>query len=250
MFAAVCALRIQRRAKVKKHRYFTVLSFSTMSGVKYFVMKNEPSEFSIDHLKEGKVGKWDGIRNYQARNIMKDMKIGDKAFFYHSSCPQPGIYGSMTIHREHFPDEGALDRKNHYYDPKATEDKNPWVCVEVAFVEKFEHPLLLDDIRKLELGPCRLTAKGNRLSIIPVSEDQYYLLQSEIRKHNPSLGSDGVLMVPKNEESISDVAKVNDNDSKKDEPKKRTVSQSSTELDVDNETKGKRKQARRGTANK
>ncbi len=157
----------------------------TMStAVKYFVMKNEPSEFSIDHLQDLKVGKWDGIRNYQARNLMKSMKVGDKAFFYHSSCPRPGIYGSMTIHREYFPDSGALDKKNPYYDPKATEEKNPWVCVDVAFVEKFQFPLYLEDIRKIDLGPCPMTAKGNRLSIIPVSQEQYTLLENAIGKLN------------------------------------------------------------------
>jgi predicted RNA-binding protein with PUA-like domain len=152
----------------------------------YFVMKNEPSELSVDHLVRDGTGVWDGIRNYQARNLMRDMKVGDKAFFYHSSCAQPGIYGSMTIHKEHFPDPGALDKKNDYFDPKATAEKNPWVCVEVKLLEKFNTPLLLSTIRQLEseLGPCRLTAKGNRLSVIPVTKEQYDVLDRAVKQIN------------------------------------------------------------------
>lgn len=222
-------------------------------------MKNEPSEFSIDHLKEAKVGKWDGIRNYQARNLMKDMKVGDKAFFYHSSCPQPGIYGSMTIHREHFPDPGALDKKNDYYDPKATLEKNPWVCVDVAFVEKFENPLLLDEIRKIELGTCRLTAKGNRLSVIPVTEEQYRMLEKAVRKINPIVGvaSHDSVLAEKNPmvedspaisdavaQTVDPVAAVASMQNQGKKRQKAKVSNHCEDLEAVTETKNKKRQKR------
>jgi predicted RNA-binding protein with PUA-like domain len=144
-----------------------------------WLMKNEPTEFSISDLVSQGIGRWDGIRNYQARNYLKDMKVGERAFFYHSSCPQPGIYGTMTIAKTFYPDPLALDKKSHYYDHKATEENNPWVSVDVAIEQKYDKPLLLDRIRELSLGPCPLTARGNRLSIIPLTEEQVRIFDEE-----------------------------------------------------------------------
>ncbi len=148
-------------------------------------MKEEPSHFSISNLREKGISRWDGIRNYQARNFMRTMKEGDQAFFYHSSCAQPGIYGLMSICKEAYPDPLAVDPQSEYCDKKAlSTGNNPWTSVDVKFEKEFEKPLLLPAIRELPLGECRLTARGNRLSIIPLTIDQMLLLLDELEKIN------------------------------------------------------------------
>lgn len=155
------------------------------SGIGKWLMKSEPSEYSIDHLQTANTGQWDGVRNYQARNFMQNMQIGDLAYFYHSNCDIPGIYGLMRIHRLAFPDTTAEDSKSKYYDAKVkSSGKNPWCCVGVEFVEKYSKPLTLQDIKTLSLGDCRLIAKGNRLSLFPLTEEQYDLLGQEVHKRN------------------------------------------------------------------
>ena len=110
----------------------------------YWLMKSEPDELSIEAL--GRLGeaRWDGVRNYQARNFLRAMSVGDEFFFYHSSCPQPGIAGIARITRAAYPDPTALDPQSPYYDAKATADKNPWSAVDVAHVQTLP--------RVLELG--------------------------------------------------------------------------------------------------
>lgn len=137
----------------------------------YWLMKSEPEVFSIDHLKTVNKEPWDGVRNYQARNYMKDMKKGDKVFFYHSNCTPPGIAGVMTVSKEAFPDHTALDPESRYFDPKSSPDNPRWFMVEVKFQKKFKNLISLETLKQHEpLNDLPLVRKGNRLSIMPVSK--------------------------------------------------------------------------------
>lgn len=150
--------------------------------MKYWLMKSEPDVFGIDHLKKVKSEHWDGVRNYQARNMMRDeMKKGDQVFFYHSNCETPGIVGIMKIEREGYPDHTALDPESKYYDPKSTEDNPRWFMVDVKFVKKLKRTISLQELKDQKpLQDMQLLRKGNRLSIMPVSEDQWqYILAME-----------------------------------------------------------------------
>ncbi len=141
----------------------------------YWLMKSEPDVFSIDHLKDKKKSGWDGVRNYQARNFMRDeMKKGDLVLFYHSSCDIPGIAGTALISKESHPDPTQFDRSSDYYDPKATKENPRWFMVEVEFKEKFERVITLAEIKnEKSLSSMPLVQKGSRLSINPVTEKEY-----------------------------------------------------------------------------
>lgn len=138
-------------------------------------MKSEPDVFSIDTLKTKKKSGWDGVRNYQARNFMRDeMKKGDMVLFYHSSCDVPGVAGLAKVSKESHPDPTQFDPKSDYYDPKATKENPRWFMVEVEFVEKFNDVVTLHTIKNVEaLENMPLVQKGSRLSINPVSEKEY-----------------------------------------------------------------------------
>jgi predicted RNA-binding protein with PUA-like domain len=137
-------------------------------------MKSEPAELSIHDLQRLGQTRWDGVRNYQARNFLRSMQAGEQFFFYHSSCPEPGIAGIARISRAAYPDPTALDPHSHYFDAKASAEKNPWSAVDVAFVEAFERLIPLARLKAqgalLELP---LVQKGNRLSVMPVAADQW-----------------------------------------------------------------------------
>lgn len=145
--------------------------------MRYWLMKSEPDEFSIDDLKAcGKAGEpWDGIRNYQARNFMRDaMQVGDLALFYHSNCKVPGVAGIMQIIRTAEPDPAALDKKSAYYDPKATQENPRWVRVQVQFVKKFSNLVSLNQMKEEgALDGMQVLQRGNRLSITPVTHAQF-----------------------------------------------------------------------------
>ena len=143
--------------------------------MKYWLVKSEPEAFSIDDLKQAKVEPWDGVRNYQARNMMRDeMKKGDKIFFYHSNCDVPGIVGIAKVEREAYPDFTAFDPEAKYYDPKSNEDNPRWMMVDVKFVRKFKRTISLTELKKdTRLEEMPLVRKGNRLSIMPVTETQW-----------------------------------------------------------------------------
>jgi predicted RNA-binding protein with PUA-like domain len=134
-------------------------------------MKSEPDEFSIDDLAAApdQSTEWFGVRNYQARNFMRDqMRVGDRAFFYHSSCPEPGIAGICAVSAPAHPDLTQFDRKSPYYDPKARRDAPRWFNVDVKFVAK-TRLVTLDELRSHpELATLRTLQRGNRLSITPV----------------------------------------------------------------------------------
>ena len=149
---------------------------------KYWLMKSEPDVFSIDDLKANQTEPWDGVRNYQARNFMRDeMKVGDEVLFYHSNCRPPGIAGLATVSRESFPDFTSWDKKSKYYDPKSSSQNPRWVMVEVKFKKKFERLISLDELKTYpELARFRLLQKGNRLSILPVTKEQFdYIVKCE-----------------------------------------------------------------------
>jgi predicted RNA-binding protein with PUA-like domain len=140
----------------------------------YWLMKSEPDELSIHHLQKLGRARWDGVRNYQARNFLRSMQEGDSFFFYHSSCPEPGIAGIARIAGPVYPDPTALDPHSHYHDPKASAEKNPWSALDVEFVEAFPHVLPLARLRdQPALAELALVQRGSRLSVMPVSEAQW-----------------------------------------------------------------------------
>lgn len=149
----------------------------------HWLMKSEPDSFSIDNLSETGQAPWDGVRNYQARNFMRDMQPGDSFLFYHSSCQPPGIAGVGKIVSPAYPDRTALDPENPYYDAKASEDRLPWVAVDVCSSEKFPKLLELSQIRQLNgLEELPLLHKGNRLSVMPVTPEQWAILTTAARR--------------------------------------------------------------------
>ncbi|NWB91194.1 EVE domain-containing protein [Pseudomonas agarici] len=140
----------------------------------YWLMKSEPDELSIEELAKLGETRWDGVRNYQARNFMRAMAVGDPFFFYHSSCPEPGIAGIGRIVEAAYPDPTALDRQSHYHDPKATAEKNPWSALQVGHVETFAKVLSLSYLKQqAALEQMPLVHKGSRLSVMPVTPEQW-----------------------------------------------------------------------------
>ena len=150
----------------------------------YWLMKSEPDEVSIDDLMAAPqhTMPWFGVRNYQARNFMRDgMQVGDGVLFYHSNCKVPGIAGLARVASKAYPDDTQFDRKSPYYDPKATREEPRWMLVDVAFERKFEQVIALEEIRQHAdaLGEgFALTSKGTRLSVMPVTAAQWKLLLS------------------------------------------------------------------------
>ena len=153
----------------------------------YWLMKSEPSVFSIDDLRANKTEPWDGVRNYQARNFMRDqMQLEDEILFYHSNCHPPGIAGLAVVAKTAFPDFTAWDPKSKYYDPKSTPQAPRWVMVEVRFKQKFHHLISLNELKGYrKLQDFRLLQKGNRLSIMPVNKEQFSFIVSLAHKHSP-----------------------------------------------------------------
>jgi predicted RNA-binding protein with PUA-like domain len=140
-------------------------------------MKSEPDEFSIQDLQRIGEGRWDGVRNYQARNFLRQMAAGDLFFFYHSSCATPGIAGIGRITGSAYPDPTAFDPNSPYHDAKASEAKNPWSAVDVGFVEQFESVLTLPRLKaEPALTQMPLVQKGSRLSVMPVSESEWHAI--------------------------------------------------------------------------
>lgn len=148
--------------------------------MQYWLMKSEPDTFSIDDLKSCDKGTehWDGVRNYQARNMMRDrMKKGDKVFFYHSACKVPGIAGIANVVKEAYPDHTAQNPESTYYDPKASPEKPCWFMVDVKYERKLKRLIPLSELKENPaLDGMQLLRKGNRLSIMPVSEEEWRLI--------------------------------------------------------------------------
>jgi len=155
-----------------------------MSPVKrarqYWLVKSEPDCFSFDDLlrSAGKTTCWDGVRNYQARNFMRDgMKRGDLVFFYHSGAEPPSIVGVAEVVREAYPDHTAFDPQQEHYDPKSREDSPTWIMVDIRAVERLSRPLSLADLRGVPgLERMALLQKGSRLSVQPVSAAEWEIV--------------------------------------------------------------------------
>ncbi len=153
-----------------------------MTGPNYWLMKSEPNAYSIEDLKKDGVTLWDGIRNYQARNFMRRMNIGDKIFFYHSNCKPPGIVGFMEVVGLNIIDPTQFKKESVYYDPKSSHEKPRWDCVKVKYLFKAEKFLSLSELKILfNEKELLLVKKGNRLSIIPVEMKIAKLILEKIK---------------------------------------------------------------------
>lgn len=150
----------------------------------YWLMKSEPDVFGIDHLAAcpEQTEPWDGVRNYQARNMMRDgMKVGDQVFFYHSNCDEPGIVGVMEVVTEAYPDHTAFDPDQKYYDPKSVPESPRWFMVDVRNRRRLRRNISLAELKQYADGPLKgmpLVRKGNRLSIMPVTPAQWDFILS------------------------------------------------------------------------
>jgi predicted RNA-binding protein with PUA-like domain len=153
--------------------------------MRYWLMKSEPDEFSIDDLASapGQSTPWYGVRNYQARNFMRDgMRVGDRAFFYHSSCPVPGIAGVVEVSSAAYPDASQFDRKSEYYDAQSKRAEPRWVNVDVKLVKKSRLVPLAELRAHAELAGMRLLQRGSRLSITPVSAEEWRFITTRLMK--------------------------------------------------------------------
>jgi len=146
--------------------------------VAYWLMKSEPDVYSIDDLERDGREMWDSIRNYQARNMMRDdMRIGDEIFFYHSNCKEPAVVGVMKVASEPYPDPVQFDSTSKYFDPKSSKDNPRWILVDVEFVRKLDKPITLAEIKAHpSLDDMILTRRGNRLSIMPIDKEHWDLI--------------------------------------------------------------------------
>jgi len=150
----------------------------------YWLMKSEPGSYSIDDLKRDGVTGWDGVRNYQARNFMRDnMSVGDLVLFYHSNATPPGVAGMGRVSQTGLVDHTAFNSKSQYYDPKSSKENPRWIMVEVEFVEKFPNYISLEELKSLKsLAGMQLLQKGNRLSILPVTKSQFNTIVKKAQK--------------------------------------------------------------------
>lgn len=152
---------------------------------KYWLMKSEPSCFSIDDLRNSpnQTSPWDGVRNYQARNFMRnDMSIGDQVLFYHSNCNPPGIIGIAEVTSKAYPDYTAWDPESEHPDPKSTVENPRWFMVDIQFREKFDHLISLEQLKHYpELSKMLLLRKGNRLSVLPVTQEEWQFITAKAR---------------------------------------------------------------------
>lgn len=148
---------------------------------RYWLMKTEPDAFSIDDLQRVGTEPWSGVRNYQARNHMREMQVGDGVLFYHSSCEVPGIVGLATVASAPYPDPTQFERKSDYFDPKSTQEQPRWDLVDVAFERKLKRVIPLEEIKRhsAALGEeFTLIRRGSRLSVLPVTAAQWKFLLS------------------------------------------------------------------------
>jgi predicted RNA-binding protein with PUA-like domain len=146
----------------------------------YWLMKSEPESFSIDDLKRVRREPGDGVRNYQARNFMRDrMRVADKVFFYHSACAQPGIAGIAAVASTAYPDPSQFDPKSKYFDPASSRAEPRWMLVDVKFVRKLKRIITLDELKaRDELSDMALTRRGTRLSVMPVEKLEWDFILS------------------------------------------------------------------------
>lgn len=148
--------------------------------MQYWLFKSEPDVFGIDHLasRPNQTEPWDGVRNYQARNFLRDdVKVGDQVFFYHSSCKEVGIAGIAEVVKAAYPDVSQFNPESKYYDPKATSEKPRWFSVDVKYVSKFARVLSLSRIKGCpQITELGIVKKGHRLSVMPVTDNEWQVL--------------------------------------------------------------------------
>ena len=143
----------------------------------HWLMKSEPDVFSIDDLKRVKVEPWNGVRNYQARNFIREMRQGDGVLIYHSSCAVPGVAGLATVASAPYPDPTQFDPKSEYFDAGSDRGDPRWTLVDVRFQRKLKRVITLEEIKSLpKLGDFALTRRGNRLSVLPVTAAQWEMI--------------------------------------------------------------------------
>lgn len=141
---------------------------------KYWLVKSEPSVYSIDDLKRDKKTHWDGVRNFKARNYMKEMQKGDGVFFYHSNADPKAVVGIARVAKEAYPDFTQFDKKSKYYDGRATKEKPYWYMVDIEFVNKLDEPITLETLRRVpEVEDMALLKRGQRLSVQRVTPDEW-----------------------------------------------------------------------------
>jgi predicted RNA-binding protein with PUA-like domain len=153
----------------------------------YWLFKSEPREFGLDHLLAlpGRVARWDGVRNYEARNLLRDhVQMGDSVFLYHSSCAQPGIVGLMEVVRAGYPDPTAFDPQSPYWDPRSLPSQPRWYAVDIRLTARLNPVLTLSQLRQDPgLHEFRLLRRGNRLSILPVTSPEWIHLLTRTHLH-------------------------------------------------------------------
>ena len=152
--------------------------------INYWLMKSEPDAYSIKDLQNEEETLWDGIRNYQARNFMRSMEIGDQAFFYHSNTKPPGIVGLMEIIETNLIDPYQFDEKSKYYDGKSKKNKPRWDCVKTRYICEFKNMLTLKELSETYTSEeLTLVRRGNRLSIMPVKNDIAIELLKKLKRN-------------------------------------------------------------------
>ena len=158
----------------------------------YWLLKSEPTSFSIQDLAQSpdQTTCWEGVRNYQARNFLKSMKVGDLGFFYHSNADPPAIVGTVKIVKAAYPDPYAFDRKSRYFDSKSTPDTPRWFLVDVKLIKLFPKPLSLEHLRTIKgLESMELLRKGSRLSVQPVRPEEWKCARALVAPSKPARSS-------------------------------------------------------------
>lgn len=144
---------------------------------RYWLVKSEPYNYSIEDLESDATTQWTGVRNYQARNFLRDMEVGEDVLFYHSVVEPVGIVGVAKVKRKAYPDVTQFDKRSEYFDPKATKESPRWFAPDLGFVRKFKVPLPLKDLRSIkELKKMELLRRGSRLSVQPVSKEEFSVI--------------------------------------------------------------------------
>lgn len=153
---------------------------------RFWLFKSEPETFSLDHLERDGTTEWSGVRNFQARNLMREMHVGDRGFFYHSSVQPPGVAGICEVVAEAHPDSTQFDRASAYYDRTSKRDDPKWWCVDVRFVRRFARFVPLEELRGIpELAYMPLLRRGQRLSVQPVTPDEWEIIERLGTKTSP-----------------------------------------------------------------
>lgn len=146
---------------------------------RHWLLKSEPGSYSIDHLERDRRTNWDGIRNFQARNLLRDeIAVGDEVFIYHSNAEPPGVAGIARVVRAGYPDPTALDPDSHYYDPRASESDPRWFMIDVEFVEKFPYFVSLPELKSTPGLETMVVTTKSRLSVQPVTEEEFAIVSA------------------------------------------------------------------------